>query len=334
MPKKWNDATSAEKLLALYTRLLFERNPLSLKKITEELGCSKQTSLRLLDSLEASRYGKLAQEKQGRENYYQLARPAALPKISLNAEGLRQLALCRNFLLHLLPKAMRENIEATLQQASAFLPDGEDNGAPDSFVSSFTKGHIDYTPFQNEMQILQEAVRKQTACQVRYRASLNREVKEYAFAPKRLVAFREAIYFVGWIVTDSGPVRQLHDTPTTLLLHRFEDAAPTNRSAARLPDAPEENSGVFGLMGSEVFAVSARFAASAATYVAERVWSKGQKVVRHKDGRITLTFTARSEPEAVAWILGFGNTAEVLSPKWLRKEVAEQVRALAKTYAD
>jgi predicted DNA-binding transcriptional regulator YafY len=228
---------------------------------------------------------------------------------------------------------MRDTMETTLQQASAFLPAEEDGGASDSFASSLFKGSIDYTPFQDMLRTLQEAVRKRTVCVVRYKAALNRESKEYSFAPMRLAAYHEAMYFVGWIVTDDGDVRLRHKDPSLLLLHRFEEVRPTGRGAKFLPDAREAHAGAFGLMDAELFIAAVRFEASAATYVAERSWSEGQRVARHKDGRITLTFTARSRPEVIAWVLGFGDAAEVLSPPWLRERIAAQAAALAKRYA-
>jgi hypothetical protein len=38
--------------------------------------------------------------------------------------------------------------------------------------------------------------------------------------------------------------------------------------------------------------------------------------------------------ELTSWILGFADAAEVLSPKWLRKEVAKKVNILASRYSE
>ena len=147
MGKKWNsDAKPAEKMLALYTMLLFTGREASLSELSRELDCSKQAVLRLRDQLEASRFGKLLRSKRGKETLYQIDRPRNPPKISLNAEGLYQLALCRDFILHLLPDAMRQNVDTALQQASAFLP--EDEELPECIGQSIVKGRINYTPFQ------------------------------------------------------------------------------------------------------------------------------------------------------------------------------------------
>ena len=87
------------------------------------------------------------------------------------------------------------------------------------------------------------------------------------------------------------------------------------------------------MMEDEPFTARIRFDKAAATYVAEREWSDGQKVTFHKDGSITLAVTARSHVEFISWILSFGDVAEVLSPKWLRDAVVEKASALAALYA-
>ena len=316
----------------MYTMMLFSGREASLSELAAEIGCSKQVILRLIDQLEASRFGKLLRAKRGRESVYRLDRPKSLPKLSLNAEGLHQLALCRDFMLHLLPESMRKVVDATLQQASAYLPEG---GTPDDLLpvgKSFAKGRIDYSPFQEMLQSVTKGIRQHKVCAVQYKSSIHGEAKSFEFAPKRLVAYRESIHIHGWIVSEKGTAAPLFETPTTLALHRLQNTTLTRRSAAHIPDVEEEHKGAFGLMEEEPFPVRVKFSPSAATYVAEREWSEGQKITVHKDGSITLVMTARSPAEVIAWVLSFADTAELLAPKWLREEVAGQVQRLGARY--
>jgi predicted DNA-binding transcriptional regulator YafY len=126
--------------------------------------------------------------------------------------------------------------------------------------------------------------------------------------------------------------RVKYEKPTPLALHRLSGVTPTTRSGKHLPEPPAEHGESFGVMDKEVFTAKIRFAQKAAAYVAEREWSKGQKIVMHRDGGVTLTLQARSPVELTAWILGFGDAAEALSPKWLREDMAEQAAALAARY--
>jgi predicted DNA-binding transcriptional regulator YafY len=332
MPEKWNEAKPAEKLLSLYSMLLVSKGELSLTELSRELDCSKQSITRLITQLEGSRFGKVLADKRGREAVYRLDRPGELPRVSLNADGLRQLALCRDFLCQLLPESMRENLDATLRQAAAFVPDGEERGLGERLGYSLFKGRIDYTPFEDILRELVTALRERRVCVVRYKRSLSAEEREFAYAPGQLTVFHEALYVNGWVVSAAGRVLPRHDSHTTLAVHRLQAVRLTRRNGARLPEIGEPSAEAFGMMEEKPFRATIRFSAEAATYVAEREWSAGQKIVRHKDGKLTLTMNARSREELLAWILGFGGAAEVLSPAWLRVKTAEQAEILVRMY--
>ena len=112
----------------------------------------------------------------------------------------------------------------------------------------------------------------------------------------------------------------------------MKEVSLTRTSAAHLPDPEDKSQDAFGLISGEPFVVTVRFDSFAAAYVAEREWSADQKIEQNDDGGITLTMTARSGVEVVSWVLGFGDTAEVISPAWLREEVAKKVRAMVERY--
>jgi predicted DNA-binding transcriptional regulator YafY len=204
MPTKQSDAKPAEKLLALYTLLLFNGGQnFSLTELARRLSCSKQTVLRLVDQIEASEYGKIISGKQGREAFYCIERPRNLPQVSLTAEEIYQLALCRNLILHLLPKDIRKQTEKTLRAATTFA---RDEVAPDCIGLSqvYTKGNIDYSPFQEQLKTFMLAMHRQKVCRVVYQKSLCAEPREFHFAPKRLIAYHETYMILGWEVTDRG----------------------------------------------------------------------------------------------------------------------------------
>lgn len=335
----------SERLLALYSMLLFSGREVSRQDLARELDCSPQTIDRDLAKLESSNFGKLLCEKRGREARFRLARPARLPRISLDAEGLWQLALCRAFLLHLLPERMRQQTRNVLRQASAYAAEdqGRENQRRENDQeaaamedasgagSSAARGAIDYTPFEDSLETLTDAIRRHRVCRVRYRAAAGSEAKEYFFAPKKLIAFHEAIYVRGWVVSDSGRAVQKYGGFTDLAVQRLLKARLTQRHAEHLPEVRDGGED-FGIMDGEPFRVSVRFLPSAAAYASERIWSEDQSFVRHRDGSATLTMTARNDREVLSWVLSFAGTAELLSPRRLRDEVSACVRKLAALY--
>lgn len=332
MPPKWDsDATPSEKLLALFAMLLFNNRAFSLKELTGEgyLNASKASVGRLIRQLERARVGNLQREKRGREAFYRLERPARVPSISLNADGLYQLALCRDFLAHLLPEKMRAETQSSLSQAVSFLPQGCQN-LPPSIGASLSKGRIDYTPFQEIIASLVEAMRRRVVCQVAYVSAIGREKKQYAFAPVQLLAYRECLYVDGWLVTDGDPAAAVHDDPLRLAVQRFRACRVTGRPAEGLPALPEQRG--MGVMSGEDFAIRVWFAPQAATYVAERQWSEDQKIEEQEDGSIILTASMSNAPECVSWLLSFGDRARLLEPDWLVRELKKTVRAMLKQY--
>ena len=336
MGKKWNqDTKPAEKMLSLYSLLLFSRYELSLTELAKSLNCSKQTVCRLVDQLEASVYGKVIRTKRGREAFYHLDRPKDVPCLNLDAEGLEKLALCRDFVMHLLPESFKQQTEGALRLANSLVDPSE--GQPVSPLPMgyvFYKGRIDYTPQRETFQTLMRAIKGHQVCSLSYKAAPVAEARNFEFAPQRIIAFHESIRILGWIVTEKGPVKALYENPAILPLHRILNTSLGQRSAAKLPDAIDSATGAFGLMSGEVFTARLKFQPEAAIYVAERQWSMEQKIDAQPDGSIILEMEAKSDLELISWVLSFGNAAEILSPEWLRQEITDRVGSLNQIYSE
>ncbi len=56
----------------------------------------------------------------------------------------------------------------------------------------------------------------------------------------------------------------------------------------------------FGVIKEEAFDVVVDFSGWSAAYVAERIWSTDQKIIKRKDGSVRLKFSASSEPELIS----------------------------------
>lgn len=58
--------------------------------------------------------------------------------------------------------------------------------------------------------------------------------------------------------------------------------------------------------------VKLKFTPAVVFYVKERTWHPGQKLTEHKDGSVTLEFTATGELEINRWIWSWGEEVEVV----------------------
>lgn len=69
------------------------------------------------------------------------------------------------------------------------------------------------------------------------------------------------------------------------------------------------------------------------TYARSHTWHPSQHVKKDADGRVVVTLRMKLCPELEAWVLSFGDQAEVVRPRELRESVAARLRAAAETYA-
>ncbi|HQI25121.1 MAG TPA: WYL domain-containing protein, partial [Smithella sp.] len=83
----------------------------------------------------------------------------------------------------------------------------------------------------------------------------------------------------------------------------------------------------------KAFDVEAEFTGWAASYVSERIWSPGQKIIKKGKNKILLKFTASSEPELISWLLSFGKEAILIKPDWLVKKLKLTIGEMAACYS-
>lgn len=329
MAKKWDgDTTSSEKLLLLFATLLFNKRSFSLGELSSPscLNASKATTLRLLRQLENSKIGMLLREKRGRESYYRLEH-SQTSGLSINPDGVAQLALCRDLVFHLLPENMREETAQILARLG-----GRSETAQSLTAVSLVKGQIDYAPFQGIFTALERAIRKRLVCRVAYLAAGRNEAREYLFAPLRLLASQESLYIEGWLLEDDNPGKRKYSDPLRLALQRFQSCELTEFTSEKLPQLPQAQNNLLGMLEYEPFTATVWFAPEAAQYVAERRWSKDQRLERKEDGSVVLTVWMANFHEALAWVLSFGQKAVVRDPDWFAREVRRELREASRNY--
>lgn len=333
MGTKWSDSGPAEKLLSFYTMLLFSRTPISLSDAASSLDCSKQTVGRLANQLEGSRYGKLNKSKIGKEVYFSMDKPKRLPAMNLNAEALADLALCYEFIQKLLPPSILHKSRQGLSQAAAFFPESE-TSIKDGIAYSLAKGPIDYEPFVSIMRNFMLAITEKRICSIVYKAKRHQEEKKHEFAPKRLIAFRESIFVLGYFVTEENPPKQLYPNPTLLAIHRFKSCEIERRKSDNIPEPQISEESFLGIYNEKQFPITVRFSADAATYVAERKWSRKQWIEDLPNNDIILHAEASNEKECIAWILSFGHSAQLLEPPWLREKIGNLLVKMVSMYSE
>jgi predicted DNA-binding transcriptional regulator YafY len=76
--------------------------------------------------------------------------------------------------------------------------------------------------------------------------------------------------------------------------------------------------------GDRSYDVQVLFTRDAADIVTEVVWHQTQRVQRHKDGSVTMSFIVDGLNEILRWVLGWAGRVKVIEPPELRQLVVEQ----------
>jgi predicted DNA-binding transcriptional regulator YafY len=80
--------------------------------------------------------------------------------------------------------------------------------------------------------------------------------------------------------------------------------------------------------------VAIKFRKDVAAWTTEREWHARQKVRKHADGTLTLSFPSPSLDEVKRWVLQWGSAAEVIEPAELRQQVKDELEEMKRNYAD
>lgn len=140
--------------------------------------------------------------------------------------------------------------------------------------------------------------------------------KRYLLHPYSLLLHNGGLYIIGRVPPHSDNI--------FLALPRFAKAERTGEYFERDPafslaGALKDN---FGIWYEPPVNVSIRFDATVRGSIEHRRWHASQKLAEGKDGSLTLTMRIGPSRELIAWILRWGEFAEVLAPASLRQQVA------------
>lgn len=335
MPEKRNIHRSyGEKLISLFARLLFSRESHSLTELARMLNCSKQTVLRLVDDIQRAYFVNIEESFKGNRKYFRIQRPRIPPAVNLTEKELHVLQMCRAFSEHLLGRDLFEEATRALEKSQAFLP--QEKTLSSHHFASFRPGSIDYTPHQDAIRTLIEAMEGKRICKLSYQSIRAKVAKTFYIRPLKIFSHHDTLYLHARLARKPGKPYREPDFDPLLAIHRIKKAEVTDRLFQFPEDYDFEKTfnQNFGIIKKESFEVVVEFTGFAARYVPERIWSPDQQVVKKKGGNVKLTFTASSKPELMAWVLSFGDEAKLIKPNWLVDEVRQTVERMQKGYSE
>ncbi|MBL7183010.1 MAG: WYL domain-containing protein [Anaerolineae bacterium] len=304
---------------------LLYRNPwgLTTKEIAKHCGVTPRTIQRDLNDLEAAGIPVWKEEKDGR---YGIIKGYYLPPIHFNLYEASALYLA----VRLLARYSDEH-NPIIVQALAKLA-----GAMPEAIAA----HIHHTirslayrtenrTFARVLEIIALGWATGRKVRIWHQAASSENVHEYLFSPYFLEpsSVGYATYAIGY--------SSWFENVRTFKLERIRNAQLTEETF-EIPedfDGAELLSSAWGVMfGDEVVEVVLRFSPGVTRRVKESVWHPSQKRDDCDDGGCILRVWVARPLEMKPWIRGWGPDCEVLSPEWLRREIAEEMRRAAEMY--
>lgn len=187
-------------------------------------------------------------------------------------------------------------------------------------------GVKDYGPHRETLMKLVEAIVRKRRCEAKYQSPGAPAAKRYQYEPYRLLAVGGGLYCVGKIPTRGDMTTLAVDRIRTLtvLASEFEIDPDFDLERYRRES--------FGIIWEEPMDITIRFASDQAPYVREREWHPTQTIRDLADGSVELSFRAGGMFEIVRWVLGWGESAEVIHPPALRERVHDQLTAALDNY--
>ena len=158
-----------------------------------------------------------------------------------------------------------------------------------------------------------------------YHSLSSRRTKDYVLEPQRVSYADGGIYVTGW-VPEYNELRNF-------ALERIRTLGVTDEhfEPHALPVEPFANS--IGAFSGSPELVEIEFDADVADYVKSREWHRSQEIVDREDGSIVVRLCVCDDHPLRTWILGFGASAKVLSPKRLANTIYEEFVAAREQYA-
>ena len=318
-------------------RIPREPRRLSTKDLAEHLQSSGyKVSLRSIqrDLVNLSTIFGYTSELEGRTSYWFWPQAmAALDLPGMDSPTALVFTLAEKHLTPVLPSGVIEALEPYFRRALEILSKGTPGklGEWQRRIKVINRGPA-LTPPKVDPKIqyaISDALLNNRQIDAEYHARAGTD-KNYSLNPYGMVIRDGVVYLVA--CADDKP------EPVHFALHRFDSAVLTDRKS----NIPKNFDLSDYVEGSQTFSypksgkkiqLKIRIDGEVAKHLAERPLSTDQKLRFDDDGDAILTAHVHDTSELRWWLLGFGSQVEVLSPRSLRKAMAEESRLMHHQYA-
>ena len=312
--------TQAERLVALDQQLRNNKYP-NCTSFAEEWEISTKTAQRDIDFLK-DRMGAPIEYDATNRGYYYTEPTFMMPAVQMNEGELAALLMGSKALEQFQGTPMAEKLKAVFEKLSIFMPDNI-TVRPEELFSHFSFIAPPAMPISSKVwNTVVQALENRQMIEIQYRNWSGK--KTARVAPVHLANLQGDWYlFAQYDGFDNFRQLALARIQSIKLLSKKAEIKGTF-------DPKKELSNTFSKFAGDnkAFHVTVQFHPEIAVSVQERQWHPEQKVKNLKDGGVEISFEAKGDIEIKRWVLAYGRYAKVKSPKWLKDEIAEEVRAM------
>ena len=178
-------------------------------------------------------------------------------------------------------------------------------------------------------RVVSEGLLQDKQLKVRYQKLGEVKMEEYVVHPLGLVERGQIIYLVCTMFT--------YKDVRILSLHRIRSVAMLSDPSKRPVKFSMDDyiaSGAFGFGGEETIRLKAIFKNPAGSHLHETPLSLDQVLLAQDDKHLHLSATVINTEQLRWWLLGFGESVEVLAPVKLRKSMAKSAQLSSNIYRE
>lgn len=286
---------------------------------------SKRTLQRTLTLIENANVPLQIEHGAHNETYYSLKGAFDFTPLMLTPEEVIAASLLSQFKSIFTGTSIGKDLETVFEKLSQLFPDdsivvhqqfGESNG-PVVFKDT---GRMNLDGRGQILHDLFFAITRRSECRIKYRS------KQFTIQPYTLLFHNGALYAIVF--------QPKHKEWIYLSLTRIGSVEVTERVFDRDPsfDVNELLKDNFGIWREEPEDVTIHFSKTVRHSIEDRIWHPSQRIEEEDSGDILLHMHVGVSNELVAWILKWGEFAEVLQPMSLRRTLHERLSKTREYY--
>ena len=316
-----------DRIFELNRILQAARQPVSRRRLEEELECSRATVKRIIDDMRLYLNAPIVYDRDLNGYRYDQSEGAMyeLPGLWFNASELHALLTVQQLLADVQPGLLEPVLRPLQQRIDALLE--VQRAGSEGLQGRIRVLQVAARESGDAFQIVAGALAQRRRLRINYYSRWREGRDQRDVSPQRLIHYRDNWYLDGWC--------HLRAALRTFSIDAMEQARELEEpaldvDAAELDEHFASSYGIFS--GTPRHEAVLLFNAARARYVAKECWHRDQRSRALADGRFELRVPYSNPAELIMDILKYGPDVEVAAPAELRRAVAERLTQAAALY--